>query len=66
MKTDAWVLLMKRERAKGRTQEQAAARAGMGVRTVRRYERAGKLPSQLRAPRGQQRRLDRVGVEGRA
>ena len=44
MKTDAEVLLMKRERAKGRTQEQAAARAGMGVRTVRRYERAGKLP----------------------
>jgi transcriptional regulator with XRE-family HTH domain len=51
MKTDAEVLLMKRERAKGRTQEQAAARAGMGVRTVRRYERAGKLPSQLRPPR---------------
>ena len=51
MKMDAEVLLMKREWAKGRTQEQAAARAGMGVRTVRRYERAGKLPSQLRPPR---------------
>jgi hypothetical protein len=51
MKTDAEVLLMKRERAKGRTQEQAAARAGMGVRTLRRYERAGKLPSQIRPPR---------------
>jgi transcriptional regulator with XRE-family HTH domain len=51
MKTDAEVLLMKRERAKGRTQEQAAARAGMGVRTVRRYERGGKLPSQMRPPR---------------
>jgi hypothetical protein len=51
MKTDAEVVLMKRDRAKGRTQEQAAARAGMGVRTVRRYERAGKLPSQMRPPR---------------
>ena len=41
------VLLMRRERAKGRTQEQAAARAGMSVRTLRRYERRGKLPSQF-------------------
>ncbi|MBV9324728.1 MAG: helix-turn-helix domain-containing protein, partial [Chloroflexi bacterium] len=39
MKRDSEVLLMRRERAKGRTQEQAAARAGMGVRTLRRYER---------------------------
>src|SRR6185437_3642793 len=51
MKTDAEVLLMKRERAKGKTQEQAAARAGMSVRTVRKYERQGQLPSQLRPPR---------------
>jgi transcriptional regulator with XRE-family HTH domain len=42
---------MRRERAKGRTQEQAAARAGMSVRTIRRYERRGKLPSQLKQPR---------------
>jgi transcriptional regulator with XRE-family HTH domain len=46
MKRDSEVLLMRRERAKGRTQEQAAARAGMSVRTLRRYERRGKLPSQ--------------------
>src|ERR671920_2192568 len=51
MKRDSEVLLMRRERARGRTQEQAAARAGMSVRTIRRYERAGKLPSQLRPPR---------------
>jgi transcriptional regulator with XRE-family HTH domain len=51
MKSDAEVRLMKRERAKGKTQEQAAARAGMSVRTVRKYERLGKLPSQLKAPR---------------
>ena len=42
---------MLRERAKGRTQEQAATRAGMSVRTVREYERRAKLPSQLRQPR---------------
>jgi hypothetical protein len=42
---------MKRERAKGRTQEQAAARAGMGVVTARKYEHLGKLPSQLKQPR---------------
>jgi len=51
MKRDSEVLLMRRERAKGRTQEQAAARAGMSVRTIRRYERRGRLPSQLKQPR---------------
>src|SRR6266542_1585593 len=51
MKRDSEVLLMRRERAKGRTQEQAAARAGMSVRTLRRYERRGKLPSQFQQPR---------------
>jgi transcriptional regulator with XRE-family HTH domain len=56
MKTDAEVLLMQRERAKGRTQEQAAARAGMSVRTARQYERRGRLPSQLKQPRTYQTR----------
>lgn len=56
MKTDAEVLLMKRERTKGRTQEQAAARAGMSVRTARAYERRGRLPSQLKQPRTYQTR----------
>ncbi|MGI9149783.1 MAG: helix-turn-helix domain-containing protein [Chloroflexota bacterium] len=51
MKRDSEVLLMGRERAKGRSQEQAAARAGMSVRTLRRYERRSKLPSQLQEPR---------------
>ena len=51
MKTDAEVRRMMRERAKGKTQEQAAARAGMSVRTVRKYERASRLPSELRSPR---------------
>src|SRR4051812_13293824 len=51
MKKDAEVRLMRHERARGRTQEQAAARAGMSPRTARQYERLGKLPSELRQPR---------------
>ena len=38
-------------RRSSRTQERAAARAGMSVRTLRRYERRGQLPSQLQQPR---------------
>ena len=51
MKRDPEVLRMLRERAKGRTQEQAAARAGMSVRTAGTYERLGQLPSQRKPPR---------------
>ena len=51
MKKDAEVLLYMKERHKGTTQHLAAARAGMSERTARRYERAGKLPSQLKEPR---------------
>ncbi len=36
---------MMQERAKGKTQAQAAARAGMSERTARKYERAGALPA---------------------
>ena len=49
---------MRRERANGRTQEQAAARAGMSVRTARTYERLGQLPSQLKQPRRYRTRPD--------
>lgn len=42
---------MMQERAKGKTQAQAAARGGMSERTARKYERAGALPGQLRQPR---------------
>src|SRR6266700_3173131 len=38
-------------RHKGATQHVAAAKAGMSERTARRYERAGKLPSELKRPR---------------
>ena len=58
MKTDAEVLLMQRERAKGRTQEQAATKAGMSVRTARTYERRARLPSQLKQPRTYRSRPD--------
>jgi hypothetical protein len=50
MKKDAEVMLYMRERHKGTTKQVAAARAGMSPRTARRYERAGKLPSQLKKP----------------
>jgi transcriptional regulator with XRE-family HTH domain len=58
VKTDAEVLLMMRERAKGKTQDQAAAKAGMSVRTLRSYEKRGKLPSQQKTPRQHRTRPD--------
>jgi hypothetical protein len=58
MKKDAEVNLLLKERKKGRTQEVAAARSGMSVRTARKYEQAGKLPSQMRQPRTHRTRQD--------
>jgi hypothetical protein len=58
MKSDGEVRIMIRERARGKTQEQAAARAGMSVRTARTYEHLGKLPSQLKQPRTYRTRPD--------
>ncbi len=40
-----------KERSKGRTQAQAAAKAGMSLGTARKYERAARVPSQLKQPR---------------
>ncbi len=51
MKNDHEVLRMRRERSNGKTQAQAAARAGMSVRTARHYARLGQLPSQTKQPR---------------
>ena len=56
--TDAQVRLMMRERRKGRTQEQAAAKANISRKTVAKYEQAGKLPSELRQPRSYRTRFD--------
>jgi hypothetical protein len=48
-----------RERKKGRTQEQAAAKANLWSRkTVAKYEGLGVLPSQLKRPRAYQTRPD--------
>ena len=50
MKKDAEVLRYMRERAKGTPQDVAAARVGMSPKTARKYEKAGKLPSDLKRP----------------
>jgi len=50
--TDAQVRIIMREREKGRTQEQAAVSANLSSRkTVSKYEKLGKLPSELTQPR---------------
>ena len=50
--TDAQVRIIMREREKGRTQEQAAARANLRSRkTVAKYERLEQLPSERQQPR---------------
>ena len=57
--TDAQVRLIMRERRKGRTQEQAAAKANINSRkTVAKYEQAGKLPSELKKARDYRTRKD--------
>ena len=62
--TDAQVRIMMRERSKGRTQEQAAAKANISSRkTVRKYERHGKLPSELRKLREYRTRSDPFGED---
>ena len=50
MKKDTEVKLFMQARHKGATQQVAAAKAGMSERTARRYERAGKVPSELKRP----------------
>src|SRR5579883_1924957 len=51
MKKDTEVKLFMQYRRKGLTQAQAAAKADMSERTAHKYERAGKLPSELKRPR---------------
>src|SRR5438128_365542 len=50
VKKDTEVKRFMQARHKGATQQVAAARAGMSERTARTYERARKLPSQLKRP----------------
>ncbi|MET0658840.1 MAG: IS21 family transposase [Steroidobacteraceae bacterium] len=49
---------MRHERAKGANQELAGARSGMSVRTVRNYEKRGRLPSECKQPRNWRTRAD--------
>ena len=57
--TDAQVRLMMKERAAGKSQEQAAVKANVKSRkTVAKYEQVGKLPSELKVPRSWRTRRD--------
>jgi Mu transposase, C-terminal domain len=57
--TDAQVRILMRERKKGRTQEQAVAKANLKSRnTAAKYEQLGLLPSQMKRPRTYQTRPD--------
>ena len=57
--TDAQVRIIMRERSKGKTQEQAAAKANLKSRkTAGKYEGLGKLPSELKKLREYRTRND--------
>ena len=57
--TNAQVRLMMKERKEGKTQEQAAVKANLRSRkTVAKYEKLGKLPSELKQPRVYRTRED--------
>lgn len=57
MVTDEQVRLLRKKRMEGKTQEAAAAAAGMSVRTARAWA-TGPLPSQSRSPRAWRTRKD--------
>ncbi len=57
MVTDEQVRLLRQKRMDGKSQEAAAAAAGMSVRTARAWER-GPLPSQTKKNRGWRTRKD--------
>src|SRR3990172_5621906 len=60
--TEAQVRIVMNERNKGRTQEQAAAKANLRSRkTVSKYERFGQLPGELKQPRTYLTREDPFG-----
>jgi hypothetical protein len=57
MVTDAQVRLLRQKRMEKKTQEAAAATAGMSVRAARKWEK-GPLPSELKQPRSWRTRVD--------
>jgi len=58
VKKDTEIRLYLQERRKGMTQRVAAARAGIGERTARKYEQAAALPSQLKPLHNWKTRVD--------
>jgi hypothetical protein len=58
MVTDEQVRLLRRKQMEGKSQEAAAAAAGMSVRTARKWSSAGGLPSASKAPRSWRTRED--------
>jgi hypothetical protein len=58
VKKDTEIRLYLQERKKGMTQKVAAARAGIGERTARKYEQAAALPSQLKHLHDWKTRID--------
>jgi hypothetical protein len=58
VKKDTEIRLYLQERRKGMTQRVAAARAGIGERTARKYEKAAALPSQLKRLHDWKTRID--------
>src|SRR2546428_4356324 len=58
VKKDTEIRLYLQERKKGMTQRVGDARAGIGERTARKYERAAALPSQLKRPHDWKTRPD--------
>ena len=57
--SDAQVRLLMKERNQGKTQEQAAVKANLRSRkTVAKYEKSGKLPSEIQDPRDYRTRPD--------
>jgi hypothetical protein len=58
VKKDTEIRLYLQERRKGMTQRVAAARAGIGERTARKYEQAAALPSQLKRLHDWKTRID--------
>ncbi len=62
--TDAQVRRMMKEREAGKSQEQAAVKANVKSRkTVGKYEKLGKLPSELKVPRRWRTRRDPFGED---
>jgi len=57
MVTDAQVRLLRQKRMEKKTQEAAAAAAGMSIRAARKWEK-GPLPSETRQPRSWRTRVD--------